>query len=55
MTWTRLSARTGQETVIQLQVKRFFCRNEACAKKTFGLGEAGIGRLPISQTLVLCH
>jgi transposase len=25
----------GQETVIHLQVLRFFCRNEACAKKTF--------------------
>jgi transposase len=25
----------GQETMIQLQVRRFFCRNQACAKKTF--------------------
>lgn len=24
----------GQETVIQLQVRRFFCHNEACGKKT---------------------
>lgn len=25
----------GQETVIHLQVMRFFCQNRACAKKTF--------------------
>ena len=29
------TAVAAQETMIQLQVRRFFCRNEACAKKTF--------------------
>ncbi|WP_347593555.1 transposase family protein [Acrocarpospora sp. B8E8] len=25
----------GQETIIHLQVRRFFCHNESCPKKTF--------------------
>jgi len=25
----------GQETVIHLRVRRFFCRNTGCAKETF--------------------
>jgi transposase len=29
------TAAGGQETMIHLRVRRFFCRNEACGKKTF--------------------
>ena len=29
------TAVAGQETMIHLQVRRFFCGNQACAKKTF--------------------
>jgi transposase len=29
------TAISGQETLIHLQVRRFFCRNDSCEKKTF--------------------
>jgi hypothetical protein len=51
------TAVAGQETMVLLRVRRFFCRNTACAKKTFAEQVPGLttryGRRSCGLTAVL--